>query len=252
MLFSYQLLDSTNLEALRWSEKNEALEDVWFTAEEQTGGMGQRNRTWRSPAGGLYASVLYDPPLIISDLSHRSLITLAAGNAVFELVKEIISECSVDVEPLKIHWPNDVYYNNRKLSGILTQSTAKGKLITGIGINVNAAISGSDVISPISLREILQKELNLSIITERLRKHWNQQMVQLAQSVQSGQNEYVCQTERKLAWLGEPVTISQTDESRQPTVSGVLTGLTPTGALRIQTTSGEHILVSGSVREAIA
>lgn len=250
MLLSYQSVDSTNLEALRWSEKNMSTDDVWFTASEQTGGLGQRNRKWHSPIGGVYTSVLYSPPAFLSNYSLYGLITLAAGNAVFDLVKEILQENSIDVNPLKIHWPNDVYYDNRKISGILTQSAFHGKLITGIGINVNAAISGSDVISPISLREILQKELNLSIITERLRKHWNQQMVQLAQSVQRGQNEYVCQTERKLAWLGEPVTVSQTDESRQPTVSGVLTGLTPTGALRIQTSDGERVLVSGSVRAA--
>lgn len=248
MLFSYQLLDSTNLEALRWSEINEATEDVWFTALQQSGGLGQRNRTWISPVGGVYASVLYAPPLVISDLSHRGLITLAAGNAVFDLIAEIVSEHKADVEPLKIHWPNDVYYNNRKISGILTQSAYKGKLITGIGINANASISVSDESDPISLREILQKELDLNIIIDRLRERWSSQIQQVAHDVQNGLNDYVQQTEQKLAWLGESVTITQTDEARQPPVSGVLTGLTPMGALRIQTADGERIFVSGSVR----
>ncbi|MBR0236693.1 MAG: biotin--[Thermoguttaceae bacterium] len=248
MLFSFQNLDSTNLEALRWSVINEASEDVWFTAEEQTGGLGQRNRTWISPVGGVYASVLYDPPLIISDLSHRGLITLAAGNAVFELIREIISEYSADVEPLKIHWPNDVYYDNRKLSGILTQSASRGKLVTGIGINANASISVSDANQPISLKEILQKEVNLSIIIDRLQKSWNDQIRQLALDVQNGSDDYVKQTEQKLAWLGKTVMVIQTDESQQPPVSGVLTGLTSMGALRIQTPDGERVLVSGSVR----
>ena len=249
MLFSYQFLDSTNLEARRWSEINEASEDVWFIAKEQTSGLGQRSRTWSSPVGGVYASVLYTPPEIISDLFHRGLITLAAGNAVYELVKETLLECCADFQPLKIHWPNDVYYNNRKMSGILTQSGHKGKLITGIGINVNASISVSDAHIPISLREILQKEVDLNITINRLREHWNNQMRQIAQSVQNGSNDYVKQTEQKLAWLGERVTVIQTDEAQQTPVSGVLTGLTPIGALRIQTETGERVLVSGSVRK---
>lgn len=248
MLFTYQTLDSTNLEALRWSENNTPSEDVWFIASEQTGGLGQRNRTWSSPKGGVYASVLYSPPRFIADFSQLGLITLAAGAAVYELVKQLLLENAHDDHPLKIHWPNDVYYNNRKLSGILTQSASHGKLVTGIGINANASISGTGSISPISLREILQKDVNLSIIIDKLRLHWNSQMQRLAQSVESGQNDYACQTEQKLAWLGEPVTVTQTDESKQPDVFGVLLGLTPTGALRIQTANGERILVSGSVR----
>lgn len=248
MLLSYQSLDSTNLEALRWSECNQSEEDVWFIASEQTGGLGQRNRAWSSPFGGLYVSVLYTPPQSLSDFSHYGLITLVSGAAVYELVKELLQESSLDVSPLKIHWPNDVYFDSRKLSGILTQSAFHGKLITGIGINANASISVTGGISPVSLREILQKEVNLNTIFDRLREHWNDQMQRLVQSVESGQNDYASQTERKLAWLGESVTVTQTDESRQPTVFGVLTGLTPLGALKIKTADGERVLVSGSVR----
>lgn len=248
MLLSYQSLDSTNLEALRWSENNSSSEDVWFIASEQTEGLGQRNRSWSSPIGGVYVSVLYSPPERLSQYTLYGLITLAAGAAVYELVKEILLDNSIDVNSLKIHWPNDVYYNNRKLSGILTQSAFHGKLITGIGINANASIAVSGGILPISLQEILQKEVNLNIIIDRLRLNWNEQMQLLVQSVESGQYDYASQTEQKLAWLGKPVTVTQTDESRQSPVSGVLTGLTPTGALRIQTSDGERVLVSGSVR----
>ncbi len=248
MLFTYQTIDSTNLEALRWSESNTSSQDVWFSAAEQTGGLGQRNRSWASPLGGVYVSVLYSPPQFLSDYSHFGLITLAAGNAVYELVKDLLLEHGADVGPLKIHWPNDVYYNARKLSGILTQSACNGRLITGIGINANASFSISDALAPISLKEILQEEVDLSIIINRLQKSWNDQMRQLAQSAENGSDDYVRQTERKLAWLEEPITVTQTDESQQPDVSGILTGLTPTGGLKIQTETGERILVSGSVR----
>ena len=249
MLFTYQTLDSTNLEALRWSHCNASSQDVWFVAAEQTGGLGQRNRSWTSPRGGVYASVLYSPPQQLSDYSHLGLITLAAGNAVYELVKKLLMENKADVTPLKIHWSNDVYYNARKLSGILTQSANQRKLVTGIGINANASFSISSALTPISLREILQKEVDLSIIINRLQNSWSEQIRQLALSVQNESNDYVIQTERKLAWLGEHITVTQTDESRQPAVSGILMGLTPSGALRIQTESGERVLVSGSVRK---
>ena len=78
-------------------------------------------------------------------------------------------------------------------------------------------------------------------------------MLRLAQTVESGhvesgQNNYASQIEQKLAWRGKTVTVTQTDESKQPAITGVLTGLTPLGALRIQTADGERVLVSGSVR----
>src|SRR4029453_12200030 len=97
--------------------------------ERQPGGRGREGRTWQSPKGGLYLSVLLRPA------SERgSLIPLAAGVAVAEAVLEF----GVHAE---LKWPNDVLVSGRKLAGILAEASSSGSGVEWVvlGIGVNAA-----------------------------------------------------------------------------------------------------------------
>jgi BirA family biotin operon repressor/biotin-[acetyl-CoA-carboxylase] ligase len=97
-------------------------------ADRQTGGRGREGRTWASPAGGLYLSVLLRPCF-----EKVGLLPLAAGVAVAEAAGEL----GVQAE---LKWPNDVLASGRKLAGILSES-ASGPggvewVVLGIGVNV--------------------------------------------------------------------------------------------------------------------
>ena len=67
-------------------------------------------------------------------------------------------------EPLRIKWPNDIYYGDKKLCGILIENRLQGSTIVnsiiGIGINVNQEVFLSDAPNPVSLRQILGHEIN--------------------------------------------------------------------------------------------
>ena len=109
-----------------------------FVADCQTAGRGRRStggerRAWFSPPGkNLYLSVVVRPNV---DVAAASGITLAVGAVLVELLRETTG---VDVQ---LKWPNDLYANDRKLGGILTEATSgAGGLkaaVVGLGLNVN-------------------------------------------------------------------------------------------------------------------
>lgn len=99
--------------------------------------MPEGSRQWDSSGENLYLSFLLRPPLAPAE---APLLTLAAGKAVFETLASLLEEGS-----LKIKQPNDIYWQNKKIAGILTESEIKGEklnwVVVGIGININASLS---------------------------------------------------------------------------------------------------------------
>lgn len=97
-------------------------------AEKQTTGRGRRGRSFLSPEGGLYMSVLLKPDkLVLED----SMPTIAAAVAVSRALKNVYNvDCT-------IKWVNDIYISGKKLCGILCESSStENYVIIGIGINI--------------------------------------------------------------------------------------------------------------------
>lgn len=104
---------------------------VVFT-ESQTAGRGRRDNRWIAPRGkDLMFSLLLQPA---APLEKWPRITTLAALAICKAI-----ETELPLQP-RIKWPNDVYLNDRKISGLLaeTVSTPNGlRLVLGIGLNVN-------------------------------------------------------------------------------------------------------------------
>jgi len=100
-------------------------------ATEQTEGRGRRGRTWHSPQGGLWLSVLCRPEAApaIEVLSLR--VAVAVARAV---------EARVASLALALKWPNDLILNDRKVGGILCEARWQGErpawVAVGIGLNL--------------------------------------------------------------------------------------------------------------------
>lgn len=125
----------TSTNTILKSLANEGMpEGFALIAEEQTAGRGRLGRTFHSPPGtGLYFSILLRPTIS----AERSLfITTAAAVAVCRAIEDMTDE-----KPM-IKWVNDIYLNDRKICGILTEGAADfgtGGLrwaVLGIGINL--------------------------------------------------------------------------------------------------------------------
>jgi BirA family biotin operon repressor/biotin-[acetyl-CoA-carboxylase] ligase len=100
-------------------------------AGEQTGGRGSRGRSWQSPPGGLWLSVLVRP----ATAAGVELLGLRIGLA----VAQVLAAQGPGV-PVEIKWPNDLMMGDRKLGGILCEARWQGEslgwVVAGVGINV--------------------------------------------------------------------------------------------------------------------
>lgn len=128
-----ECVTSTNT-ILKQMAQNGEKEGLLLVASQQTAGKGRLGRTFSSQKGtGVYFSLLLRPDLKPAD---SLLITTCAATATAKAIEEISGKNTA------IKWVNDIYMNDRKVAGILTESSfdaEKGKLayaVLGIGINI--------------------------------------------------------------------------------------------------------------------
>ncbi len=124
-------VESTNLLAKTLADEN-VMNGTVVVAKRQTSGRGRLGRTWCSPEGNAYFTIILKPDVCAEYVSR---ITLVAALALAESIERV-----TDL-PIQIKWPNDIVVSNRKLCGILTESKV-GKdglryVIIGVGINAN-------------------------------------------------------------------------------------------------------------------
>jgi BirA family biotin operon repressor/biotin-[acetyl-CoA-carboxylase] ligase len=133
---SFETLGSTNAEALaRAGERG----PLWISAVSQTGGRGRRGKSWVSPPGNLYASLLLTEPSPPSLAPQLSFVTGLA-------VHDAVVACAPDLAlRMKLKWPNDLLLDGRKLSGMLIEAESQPRFSVAIGIGVNCVSHPADV-----------------------------------------------------------------------------------------------------------
>ena len=108
-----------------------------FIAGEQTKGKGRKGRTWVSPPGGLYISLLVRPDM---DSEKVPGMTLMAAVKLCEALEKLTGAKT------SIKWPNDVLIDGKKLAGILTESMVGMDgveyVVCGMGINIDRLFEG--------------------------------------------------------------------------------------------------------------
>lgn len=126
-------VESTNEEAARMAREG-APAGTLVCARRQTAGRGRRGRTWASPAGNLYASLVLRPDCAPAAAPQLSFVAaLAAADTIRPRLPTPAA--------LRLKWPNDLLIGGRKVAGLLleTESTEARRLdwlIVGMGINV--------------------------------------------------------------------------------------------------------------------
>ena len=146
----FETIDSTNTYLKGNYEK---LDNFTFvSADFQSAGRGRNNRNWKSEKGeNLLFSLLIKDKALIDKFSSLSVISA------FSIIK------ALNLEHLSIKWPNDIYYKDSKLCGILLEAVTRNEiecLIVGIGLNVNQRdFVGEYKRTPTSLYQIT-KQIN--------------------------------------------------------------------------------------------
>lgn len=126
----FQEVESTNDEARSLAES--CPDGTVVLAEVQTRGRGRLARSWASPPGGIWMSVVLKPALPLSQAYRVNMaVSLAVARALSRLYQLEV----------KIKWPNDILVGGRKISGILMEVRAEldrlDYVIAGVGLNVN-------------------------------------------------------------------------------------------------------------------
>lgn len=149
-----QEIDSTNnyLHALAHPEQLGEGSVVW--AEFQTAGRGQIGNSWESAEGeNLTFSVVLYPTFLPAN--RQFLISQITALSVKQTLDRYVDDITVK-------WPNDIYWRDRKICGMLIENDLTGQFIyssiLGIGININQKEFKSNAPNPVSLYQILGKE----------------------------------------------------------------------------------------------
>lgn len=147
-------------------------------ANQQTAGKGRQGRTWISPPGNIYLSLYWKFNCTLDKLYGLSLVV---GIAIANVLK------SNGLSDVKLKWPNDIFWQNNKLGGILIE-TKPGKnntidAVIGFGLNIKDVAGYKDQVSQncVALESILQREIDKQELIAELLTELNIILIKFAQ-----------------------------------------------------------------------
>jgi len=230
-ILEFKELDSTNDELRRLAEKGAANFTV-VTAKKQTRGKGRYSRSWESPAGNIYLSILIRN--LDAHTAHQ--VSFVASLACLEAIQINIPEAET-----RLKWPNDVLANGKKIAGILLESASGSDqpdrlnyLIVGFGINVKHSPDYATNMKALgntgSFGNIRDKLL------EEFTKYYDIWL-------EDGFGKISSLWLKNASGLGEKI-VANLEEKH---IEGIFQGLTPGGELVLETSEGKIIISSGEV-----
>ncbi|MEN6323246.1 MAG: biotin--[acetyl-CoA-carboxylase] ligase [Proteiniphilum sp.] len=176
-------VDSTNLYMKRLAREVHPEEGSLVIADHQTAGRGQMGSSWFSTKGSnLTFSLLIYPGEV--EVAKQFIISRIASLA----VKNTLDQFTDDI---RIKWPNDIYWKDKKIAGILIENDIQGKHIEnsviGIGININQQDFPPELPNPVSLRQITGTLQNRDYILETFMREF----FLLYRDLQQGETETI-------------------------------------------------------------
>jgi BirA family transcriptional regulator, biotin operon repressor / biotin---[acetyl-CoA-carboxylase] ligase len=205
-------------------------------SEEQTKGIGRLGRKWYSPFGeNIYCSSRWH-----FDRSYRQLsgLSLVCSLAILKTLSTLFPLLSFQVK-----WPNDIYWQNKKICGILIESsilsTQRIEVIIGIGLNVNMNTSNHPAVDKpwCSLFDLTQQESNRNHIIATLLNHL-EHYLEVFKTY--GLNAFMTEWIQADYLLGKQVCVAQSTH----VVSGLALGVDELGQLLVKDTSGTQWALS--------
>ncbi len=208
-----------------------------IVADRQTAGRGRGGNRWWTGDGGLAFSLLLAGDSVDAASGRPPLISLAAAVAVVETVAPLVPQHQVG-----LHWPNDVFVDQRKLAGILIEALADGCHVVGVGLNTNNSLAGAPVElqgSIATLRDLCGHACDHSAVLIDLLQRFHDGLVRLAAepSAVAARADVLC------LQRGRQLTVRW----NQREIAGRCRGIAPDGALLLQTPTGTEALYSGVV-----
>jgi BirA family biotin operon repressor/biotin-[acetyl-CoA-carboxylase] ligase len=234
-VYHFETIDSTNLYAKKLVKEGVENGSV-VISDIQLSGRGRKNRTWSSPKGGLWFSIILYPKI---SLKNGMLVTMASSVAIVQGIKDIIG-----ITPV-IKWPNDLLINDKKVCGILAEIEAEKDnikyAIIGIGVNVNNQLEKKLYKTATTLKQEIGNQVSIvelfRLILKRFDENYNRLIL--------GDYDFI-----RNSWLlysdiiGKKIQV-QDDKTL---VIGRVTNIDDNGYLILDTENGPTRIVSGNLK----
>lgn len=238
----YEEVGSTNTIAASWAAAG-ASEGALVVADHQVRGRGRHGRAWTdAPGTNLMFSVILRPTL---PLDRFGLVMLAACSSVAEAVATVDASL-----PVSIKWPNDVLIRDRKCCGLLMETSGpsapvvgRTTAVVGIGINVNQDEFPDNFALPatslaLECGRLIDRPALLASILNGFEPAYEKLATDGGASVRE---TYL----RRLESLGAYVRVYSVKQG--DAIEGRVAGISPIGALLLETDEGLRTLTSGEV-----
>ena len=191
---AYERIDSTHAKARRLIERGRFARNddggiaiTVVAAGAMDDARGRLGRPWACVPGHSFAIsfIVTIPESVATDDAVNGWMSMIAGLATLDAIEGTLDECgAVPFDPecgFHLKWPNDIYWKDKKICGILIENDLSGhhirRSIAGIGININQEVFNSDAPNPVSLKQITGKEHDryeiLAHILRRVQIYYN-------------------------------------------------------------------------------
>ncbi len=205
-------------------------EGTVIMAEAQFAGRGQQNNKWHSePGKNLTFSLLLNPSFLA--IAEQFDLTRAISLGVIDALEPLLGD------QLKIKWPNDIYYGDKKLGGMLIENLLQGdkikNSIIGIGLNINQDKFMDEVQNAISIKQILHKDYDLKMLLAHICSHIEGWYLNL----RAGKKETV-----RIAYLDRLYGLNQQRQFKAggEVFEGIIKSVRNNGLLVLDTNTGEQ------------
>ena len=162
LIIRVKVVDSTNNYLKKLVHDEHPEEGSMVITKFQSAGRGQMGNGWASKAGkNLLLSLLIYPDNLLAN--EQFIISRMASLAVKNCLDQFVDD-------IRIKWPNDIYWKDKKIAGMLIENDVQGRYIQnsviGIGININQPSFPEDLPNPVSLRQITGTENDIDNIAD--------------------------------------------------------------------------------------
>lgn len=226
----FERIDSTNLEARRLADEG-MHGPLWLRADEQTGGRGRLGRTWVSPPGNLYATLLMP---LEGPIARAPQAGFVVALAVHDVVSQFAAGALVGLK-----WPNDCLVDGRKIAGVLCEVVQANPVVLALGCGINVASAPEDLAYPTTSIAALSGPQNVDAVFEAYCDALKQRLAQWAAGFESIANAW---RERAIG-IGEQVFVTGHETAKQ----GIFTGIADDGAMLLRTGGGMQKIHAGDV-----
>lgn len=164
--YHFPAVDSTNTTAKECYDEKMLKEGSIVYCSKQQKGKGRGNNAWYSSENESLCFSIILEPLFLEASNYYQLHKLTSISLIESL------ESFIPEKKLHVKWPNDIYFENKKLGGILIGNNIKGSTISlsiiGVGLNINQEKFPKELINPISLKEICGKNFSIEKILKEI------------------------------------------------------------------------------------